>query len=102
MPSARLAAKVGAADTCRRQIVIHRHQGIRPMKPIVASAAAAVLPLLVLAGAASPEVRSPEWVKQKVMSLQPTAAERRIDEIGWTKEIREAERLAKEHGRPVF
>ena len=42
------------------------------------------------------------WVEQRVRDWQPTAEERRFDEIGWAKEIRAAEALAKEHNRPVF
>jgi hypothetical protein len=42
------------------------------------------------------------FVQERVRDWQPTAAERRFDEIGWAKDIREAERLAKLHGRPVF
>jgi hypothetical protein len=42
------------------------------------------------------------WVEKRVQAWQPTAAERRFDDIGWVKDIREAERLAKEHNRPVF
>lgn len=41
-------------------------------------------------------------VEKRVHELLPTREERRIDEIGWAKNIREAERLAKEHQRPVF
>ena len=33
---------------------------------------------------------------------KPTAEEKRFDEIGWAPDIRAAERLAKERGRPVF
>ena len=42
------------------------------------------------------------WVEKRVLELQPTAKEKRFDEIGWAKDIREAKRLAKEHNRPVF
>jgi hypothetical protein len=42
------------------------------------------------------------WVEKRVEDWQPSAEERRLDEIGWAKDIRTAERLAKEHGRPVF
>ena len=42
------------------------------------------------------------WIEQRVQELQPTARERRIDEIGWAKDIRTAEKLAKENNRPVF
>jgi hypothetical protein len=42
------------------------------------------------------------WVDKRVQDWQPTDAERRFDEIGWVKDIREALRLANEHNRPVF
>ena len=42
------------------------------------------------------------WVARRVQEIEPTRAERRFDEIGWVTGIREAERLAREHGRPVF
>jgi hypothetical protein len=42
------------------------------------------------------------WVTKRVQEWQPTKDERRFDDIAWAKDIREAERLAKEHGRPVF
>jgi hypothetical protein len=43
-----------------------------------------------------------KWVDERVKERQPTDAERRMDEIAWVKDIREAERLAKENKRPVF
>jgi hypothetical protein len=43
-----------------------------------------------------------EWVKKRVRDWQPTAEERRFDEIGWVADIRTALKLAKEHDRPVF
>src|SRR5260370_29095028 len=39
---------------------------------------------------------------RRIQEIQPTAKEKRFDEIGWAKGIREAERLAKESNRPVF
>ena len=42
------------------------------------------------------------WVEQRVMELQPTAKEKRFDEIGWAEDIRDALRLAKANERPVF
>ena len=42
------------------------------------------------------------WIEKRVLELQPTAKEKRFDEIGWAKDIREAKRLAKEHNRPGF
>jgi hypothetical protein len=44
----------------------------------------------------------PAWVEKRVQDWQPTKEERRFDEIGWAKDIRDALRLAREHGRPVF
>jgi hypothetical protein len=41
-------------------------------------------------------------VDQRVKDWQIKPEERPIDEIGWVKDIREAERLAREHQRPVF
>ena len=49
-----------------------------------------------------PTARDFYWIEQRVQGLQPTAKERRIDEIGWAKDIRTAEKLAKENNRPVF
>ena len=43
-----------------------------------------------------------EAVQQRVAELQPRAEEKRFDEIGWAKDIREALRLAERHKRPVF
>jgi len=42
------------------------------------------------------------WVDQRIAAWQPTKAERRFDDIGWLTDIRQAERLAKQHNRPVF
>jgi hypothetical protein len=44
----------------------------------------------------------PAWVASRVGELQPTQQERKIDRIGWSRTILDAEKLAKEHGRPVF
>jgi hypothetical protein len=41
-------------------------------------------------------------VQKRVQEWQPTAEDRRFDEIGWVQGIREAERLAKDNNRPVF
>jgi hypothetical protein len=42
------------------------------------------------------------WVDARVKERTPAAEDRRFDEIGWAKDIRDALRLAKEHNRPVF
>ncbi len=49
-----------------------------------------------------PGARDLAWVQKRVQELEPAARERRIDEIGWASDIRQAERLAAEHNRPVF
>lgn len=41
-------------------------------------------------------------VDKRVHAVQPTREERRLDEIGWARDVRDAEALAKQHGRPVF
>ncbi len=42
------------------------------------------------------------WVQQRVQEAQPTRTERKFDQVGWAKDILDAERLAKIHNRPVF
>ena len=42
------------------------------------------------------------WVNQRIEAWLPTSDDRRFDQIGWVKDVREALRLAKEHNRPVF
>jgi hypothetical protein len=42
------------------------------------------------------------WIEQRIQELQPTDKEKRFDEIGWAKDIRAAEKLARENNRPVF
>ena len=42
--------------------------------------------------------RIDKWIQE----WQPTAEDRRMEEIGWAKDIPEAMRLSKQHHRPVF
>lgn len=42
------------------------------------------------------------WVQKRVQEAQPTKSERKFDQVGWAKDILDAERLAKIHNRPVF
>ena len=51
---------------------------------------------------ASRRTRDFAWVEHRIQELQPTAADRRFDEIGWAQGIRAALRLAADHQRPVF
>lgn len=46
--------------------------------------------------------RGPAWVDQRVRAWQPTARERRWEQIGWARDLRDARRLAVKSGRPVF
>lgn len=67
--------------------------------------AAALVVIGMLSPCGAEEKSAPHdttWIDQRVRDYQPTAAEKRIDEIGWARDIREAERLAKEHRRPVM
>jgi hypothetical protein len=41
-------------------------------------------------------------VDRRVIAWQPSAKERRLDEIGWARDIRDALRLAREYHRPIF
>ena len=68
------------------------------------TASLAVLMLAAaLARAESPKDRDvPKWLDERVAAVWPTLEERRFDQIGWAKDIRTAEELAKKHGRPVF
>lgn len=46
--------------------------------------------------------RGAAWVEQRVRAWQPTARERRWEQIGWARDLRHARRLARESRRPVF
>ncbi|HKS37024.1 MAG TPA: hypothetical protein VJW76_07535 [Verrucomicrobiae bacterium] len=46
--------------------------------------------------------RDSSWVERRIQELQPTASDRRFDEIGWAQDIRTSLRLARQHNRPVF
>ncbi len=64
-----------------------------------------LLPLLLTIAApvlAAPEQGSPAWVDERVAAWQPTAREKAWERIGWATDLRGAQRLAKQHRRPVF
>ena len=59
--------------------------------------------LALCASVASSEVTADrDRIDKRIAEIQPTRKEKRFDEIGWVKGLREAERLAKKSGRPVF
>jgi hypothetical protein len=64
--------------------------------------AIAAIALLTVMRAMAAESNDFAWVQQRVSELQPTAQEKRFDEIGWAQDIRDAKRLAKQHQRPIF
>jgi hypothetical protein len=41
-------------------------------------------------------------IDKRVRAWQPTPEERRLDDIAWAKDIRDARRLAQQHARPIF
>jgi hypothetical protein len=43
-----------------------------------------------------------EKIDRRVTDWQPTAEEKRFDQIGWCTSLLEAEKLAREHQRPIF
>ena len=64
--------------------------------------AVAGMALVAGAWAAPAGERDAAWVERRVEELQPNAAERAIDRIGWATDLRSAFRLSRESGRPVF
>jgi len=73
---------------------------------VLAAASLAATALVSWAGTARPgglkDEQVADWVRKQVKALQPTAEEKRLDEIGWAKNIVEAEKLARGSNRPVF
>jgi hypothetical protein len=41
-------------------------------------------------------------IDRRIDKIQPTRKEKRFEEIGWVKGLREGERLARKNGRPLF
>ena len=41
-------------------------------------------------------------VDKRIQAWQPTPAERRLDDVGWAKDLVDALRVAKDNNRPVF
>lgn len=62
---------------------------------------ASLLALIGLVSVAIP-ARDAAWVDKRAAEIQPTANEKRIDSIGWAKDIRTALELGKTNHRPVF
>ena len=60
------------------------------------------LAFLALAAQEKAAPRTPAWVDGRIAEVPPTAAERKFDTIGWVPSIKQALKLAKEHGRPIM
>jgi hypothetical protein len=71
-----------------------------PLLSLLALGAAGFLPAADRPAVADGDVKA--FVDRRVEEWQPTAEERRFDEVGWCTSLVEARRLAKEHKRPVF
>jgi hypothetical protein len=41
-------------------------------------------------------------LQKRIAEIEPRPEEKRFDEIGWAKDLREARRLSAQHNRPVF
>ena len=44
----------------------------------------------------------PAWVDARVKERQLSEADRKFDAVGWSRTVLDAQKLAKEHNRPVF
>ena len=73
---------------------------LSPTIPLLATLAAMLIPAVSSSAPAGPHDAA--WVDQRIGANQPTPEERRFDEIGWLTDLRSAEKLAKEHHRPIF
>jgi hypothetical protein len=69
---------------------------------VISWAATACAALAGAAWAGPPGEHDATWIEHRIEELQPTAAERAIDRIGWADDLRAAFRLSRESGRPVF
>ena len=63
---------------------------------------AAAICAATLAGPTGPGARDAAWVSQRAQAWQPTAKELRWEQIGWAKNLTQAEQLAAQLRRPVF
>ena len=43
-----------------------------------------------------------KWLDKRIQECQPRPDERKFDQIGWLTDIRSAQKLAREHNRPLF
>ena len=78
------------------------------MIPLYRSFQCSVVSLILIVGQAWAQEKSQSVqelrarVDRQVADWQPTADEKRFDQIGWCASLLEAEKLAREHQRPIF
>ena len=81
---------------------MYSHQVNRIILGLVVLGSAGFVALPVSSEEKKPAPLDRDRIDRRILEIQPTAKELRFDAIGWVSGIREAERLARENGRPVF
>ncbi len=78
------------------------------MIPVARSITYFIVLLLLIVRQATAEKKAESFkdlqarVDRQIADWQPTAEEKRFDQIGWCTSLLEAETLAREHQRPIF
>jgi hypothetical protein len=81
---------------------MYSYQANRIILGLVVLGSACLVALPVSSKEKKPVPLDRDRIDRRIQEIQPTARELRFDAIGWVSGIREAERLARENGRPVF
>ena len=81
---------------------MYSYQANRIILGLVVLGSAYLVALPVCSKEKKPVPLDRDRIDKRIQEIQPTAKELRFDAIGWVAGIREAERLAKANGRPVF
>ena len=74
----------------------------RSLYQVTVSVAVACAAATHIFAAAVPDLELNQFLDQRIGEWALRADEKRFDQIGWASDIREAKRLAKQSGRPVF
>ena len=81
---------------------MYSHQVNRIIQGLVVLGGVSLVALPVFSEQNKPAPLDRDRIDRRIQEIQPTEKELRFDAIGWVSGIREAERLAKANGRPVF
>lgn len=81
---------------------MYSYQANRMILGLILLGSVSLVALPVFSKEKKPVPLDRDRIDKRIQEIQPTAKELRFDAIGWVSGIREAERLAKENGRPVF